>query len=100
MRNKIDGLTINFTIKEFDFDFSLVFYDVTALYFETFKADDFCKNGFSKDNKPNQPQILVGLVVSKEGFPVAYELFPGNTFEGHTLIPIMKDFNRKRNIKN
>lgn len=84
----------------FDFDFAIVFYDVTTLYFETFKADDFRKTGFSKDNKSNQPQIVVGLVVNKDGFPVAYDLFPGNTFEGHTLIPIIKDFKKKHNIKN
>ena len=100
LKDKIQELTINFAEKEFDFDFSIVFYDVTTLYFETFKADDFRKSGFSKDNKSNQPQIVVGLVVNKEGFPVAYELFPGNTFEGHTLIPIIKDFKKKYKIKN
>ena len=100
LKNKIEELTINFAVKEFDFDFAIVFYDVTTLYFETFKADDFRKTGFSKDNKSNQPQIVVGLVVNKEGFPVAYDLFPGNTFEGHTLIPIIKDFKKKHNIKN
>jgi transposase len=99
LKNKIEELTINFAVKEFDFDFSIVFYDVTTLYFETFKADDFRKTGFSKDNKSNQPQIVVGLVVNIEGFPVAYELFPGNIFEGHTLIPIIKDFKKKHNIK-
>ncbi len=100
MKNKIEELTIKFAVKKFDFDFAIVFYDVTTLYFETFKADDFRKTGFSKGNKSNQPQIVVGLVVNKEGFPVAYELFPGNTFEGHTLIPIIKDFKKKHNIKN
>ena len=100
LKNKIEELTINFAFKEFDFDFAIVFYDVTTLYFETFKADDFRKEGFSKDNKSNQPQILVGLVVNKEGFPIAYDLFPGNTFEGHTLIPIIKEFKKKHNIKN
>ncbi|KAF0151336.1 MAG: transposase IS4 family protein [Ignavibacteria bacterium] len=100
LKNKIEELTINFAVKEFDFDFAIVFYDVTTLYFETFKADDFRKEGFSKDNKSNQPQILVGLVVSKEGFPIAYDLFPGNTFEGHTLIPIIKEFKKKHNMKN
>ncbi|MDP3148573.1 MAG: IS1634 family transposase [Ignavibacteria bacterium] len=99
LKNKIEELTINFAVKEFDFDFAIVFYDVTTLYFETFKADDFRKTGFSKDNKSNQPQIVVGLVVNKDGFPVAYELFPGNTFEGHTLIPLIKDFKKKHNIK-
>jgi hypothetical protein len=100
LKNKIEELTINFALKEFDFDFSIVFYDVTTLYFETFKADCFRNTGFSKDNKPSQPQIVVGLVVNKEGFPVSYDLFPGNTFEGHTLIPIIKGFKEKHNIKN
>jgi hypothetical protein len=100
LKNKIEELTISFAVKEFDFDFAMVFYDVTTLYFETFKADDFRKPGFSKDNKSNQPQIVVGLVVNKEGFPVCYDLFPGNTFEGHTLIPIINDFKKKHDIKN
>ncbi|MGB6067885.1 MAG: IS1634 family transposase, partial [Desulfomonilaceae bacterium] len=100
LKDKIEELTINFAVKEFDFDFAIIFYDVTTLYFETFKADDFRKTGFSKDNKSNQPQIVVGLVVNKEGFPVAYDLFAGNTFEGHTLIPIIKDFKKKHKIKN
>ena len=100
LKNKIEELTINFAVKEFDFDFAIVFYDVTTLYFETFRSDNLRKTGFSKDNKSNQPQIVVGLVVNKVGFPVAYDLFPGNTFEGHTLIPIIKDFKKKHNIKN
>lgn len=100
IKNRIEEQTIKFAINQFDFDFSIVFYDVTTLYFETFKSDDLRKPGFTKDNKPNQPQILIGLVVSKEGFPVAYEIFPGNTFEGHTLIPILKDFKSKHKIKN
>ena len=100
LKNKIEELTINLAIKEFDFDFTIVFYDVTTLYFETFKADDFRKPGFSKDNKSNQPQIVVGLFVNKQGFPISYDLFPGNTFEGHTLIPLINDFKKKHNIKN
>lgn len=99
LKNKIEELTINFSIKEFDFDFAIIFYDVTTLYFETFRSDNLRKTGFSKDNKLNQPQILVGLVVNKDGFPVAYDIFPGNTFEGHTLIPIIKDFKKKHKIK-
>ncbi|MCX6150592.1 MAG: hypothetical protein NTX22_08730 [Ignavibacteriales bacterium] len=70
LKDKAEELTINFDVKEFDFDFAIVFYDVTTLYFEKFISDDFRKTGFSKDNKSNQPQIAVGLVVNKEGFPV------------------------------
>lgn len=80
------------------FDFSLIFYDVTTLYFETFKSDGLRAPGFSKDNKPNQPQILVGLIVNKDGFPVSYEVFKGNTFEGNTFIPIIQDFKNRHAV--
>jgi transposase len=78
----------------FNFDFSIVFYDVTTLYFESFKEDEehFRKPGFSKDNKANQPQIVIGLIVTREGFPVAYDVFTGNTFEGKTFIPTITKF--------
>lgn len=81
------------------FDYTLVFYDVTTLYFETFESDDLRKQGFSKDSKSQQPQILVALMVTKEGFPIAYEIFPGNTFEGHTFIPLIKSFITNHNIQ-
>jgi transposase len=70
------------------------------LYFETFEEDDLRKNGFSKDNKSQQPQVVVALMVSKEGFPIAYEVFPGNTFEGHTIIPVVKKFIKRNAVKN
>src|SRR5690606_35113399 len=57
------------------------------------------KQGFSKDNKSLQPQILVALMVTPEGFPVGYEVFPGNTFEGHTILPVVKAFIQKHSIK-
>ena len=85
--------------KEFAFDFSIVFYDVTTLYFETFKSDALRKPGFSKDGKPMQPQIMLAIVVTKEGFPVSYDIFPGNTFEGHTIIPVIRTLQKKHGIK-
>src|SRR5690606_34041740 len=81
------------------FDYSLLFYDVTTLYFETFEGDDLRKTGFSKDSKSQQPQILVGLMVNKDGFPMAFDIFPGNTFEGHTILPVVKAFIQKNNVK-
>lgn len=85
--------------KEFGFNFSFVLYDVTTLYFESFKEYEFQKPGFSKDNKANQPQIVIGLVVTPEGFPVHYDVFPGNTFEGHTFLEIVRSFKVKHDIK-
>lgn len=89
----------DFAQKEYGFDYSLIFYDVTTLYFETFEGDDLRKTGFSKDSKSQQPQILVGLMVSKEGFPLAFDIFPGNTFEGHTILPVVRAFILKNNVK-
>src|SRR5690606_35526891 len=51
-----------------------------------------------KDNKSQQPQIVIALMVIPEGFPVAYEAFSGNTFEGHTLIPVIKTFIKTHNV--
>ena len=75
--------------------FGLVLYDVTTLYFESFKEYDFQKPGFSKDNKPMQPQIVIGLITTRSGFPVMHEVFEGNTFEGHTMLAILKRFQER-----
>ncbi|MBK7099787.1 MAG: transposase [Sphingobacteriales bacterium] len=92
-------LPLHLPHKYYSFNFDLLFYDVTTLYFESFEEDKLRKNGFSKDNKFQQPQILVALMVSKEGFPIAYEVFAGNTFEGHTIVPVVKDFISKNKVK-
>lgn len=51
--------------------------DVTTLYFEAFQEDELRNSGFSKDNKSQQPQVLVALMLTKEGFPISYEIFSG-----------------------
>ena len=99
LKGKIEDIVMEFARKNYDFNFDLLFYDVTTLYFETFVEDDLRKNGFSKDNKSQQPQILVALLVTKEGFPVAYSIFPGNMFEGHTIIPVVNSFIAKHAVK-
>lgn len=100
LKSKIESITVKFAKKQFDFNYDILFYDVTTLYFETFEEDTLRKNGFSKDNKSRQPQVVVALMVTKEGFPIAYEIFPGNTFEGHTIIPVVKRFIKQNRVKN
>lgn len=70
---------------------AVIFYDMTTLYFETEDEDDLRKIGFSKDGKFNKPQIMLGLLVGKHGYPISYNIFKGNTFEGHTLLPVLKE---------
>lgn len=100
LKTKTEAIAVKFAQTHYDFNYNLVFYDVTTLYFETFESDELRKNGFSKDNKPQQPQILVALMVSKEGLPIAYEVFSGNTFEGHTFIPMIQGFIKKNKVDN
>lgn len=69
---------------------SIVFYDMTTLYFEAEDEDDLRKIGFSKDGKFQHPQIMLGLLVGENGFPIGYDVFEGNTFEGHTLLPTLQ----------
>ena len=99
LKKTVEQKVANFAKVHYSFNFDILFYDVTTLYFETFEEDQLRKNGFSKDNKSQQPQILIALMVSKEGFPVAYEVFSGNTFEGHTIIPVIKEFIGTNGVK-
>ena len=76
----------------FNSKISVVFYDVTTLYFEAKDEDDFRKMGFSKDGKHQQPQIVLGLLVSEAGYPLDYDIFEGDKYEGDTMIPIIEHF--------
>jgi len=88
----IEQCTYNIAQKKFNEPFYFVLYDVTTLYFESFKADEFKNQGFSKDNKSQQPQVVIGLLVTQSGFPLSYEVFAGNTFEGKTMLPVVEKF--------
>lgn len=76
-------------------DIKMVFYDVTTLYFEIDHEDTLRKTGFSKEGKHQKPQIVLGLLISKQGYPMAYDIFEGNRFEGQTMLPVIEGFTRK-----
>jgi len=78
---------------------SVVFYDVTTLYFQADNEDEIRKRGFSKEGKHQNPQIVLGLLVSIDGYPLAFDIFEGNKFEGHTMLPILDAFKMRYNIK-
>lgn len=80
-------------------DISVVFYDVTTVYFESDNEDEFRKTGFSKEGKHQNPQIVLGLLVSKNGYPLAYDIFEGNKFEGHTMLPVIDAFKSKYKLE-
>lgn len=79
---------------------SVVFYDVTTIYFQIDDEDQIRKRGFSKEGKHQNPQIVLGLLVSVDGYPLAYEIHEGNKFEGHTMLPVIDAFKAKYKLDN
>jgi transposase len=69
----------------FNMQVDVVFYDVTTFSFESVRKDSLRDFGFSKDGKFKEVQVVMGLLIDREGRPIGYELFSGNTFEGKTL---------------
>jgi transposase len=94
-RELVQRISFEHTLKLFGGKISVVFYDVTTLYFEASDEDDLRKTGFSKEGKHQHPQIVLGLLVSLYGYPLAFEIYEGNKFEGHTLIPVVEGFKQK-----
>ncbi|MGB0973269.1 MAG: IS1634 family transposase, partial [Mycobacterium sp.] len=76
---------------------SLLLYDVTTLYFEAESEDDLRKVGFSKERRVD-PQIVVGLLVDRTGFPLEIGCFEGNTAETTTIVPIITSFLERHNL--
>jgi len=71
---------------------------MTTLYFETSDEDDLRKTGFSKDGKHQNPQIYLGLLVSIGGDAIGCDIFEGNIYEGHTLVPFIERISNKFNL--
>jgi hypothetical protein len=68
----------------------LLFFDTTSTYFETENGDGFRRHGKSKDSRPDLPQIIIGLAVTREGIPVRCWVWPGNTND-NSILPEVKD---------
>ena len=98
LKEQLEQITYQHTVKLLDGKPGVVFYDMTTLHFEASDEDDLRKTGFSKTGKHQEPQIYLGLLVTTNGYPIGYEVFEGNTFEAHTLIPVIEKFEKKFNF--
>lgn len=78
-------------------DISLLLYDVTTLYFEAEKEDDLRKSGYSKERRVD-PQILVGLLVDRTGFPLEIACFEGSKAETLTILPVVQAFQERHQV--
>ncbi len=98
-KDNIQEISVNHTREVLGGSIGVVFYYVTTLYFETDRDDELRKKGWYKDGKHSQPQIVLGLLVSNGGYPLAYSIHEGNKYEGHTMLPIIRDFVSKFDLK-
>jgi transposase len=99
LKPEIERLTFEHTRSILKGKIGVVFYDMTTLYFEASEEDDYRIPGFNKDGKHQQPQIMIGLLVSNYGYPIGYKIFEGNTSETKTLIPVLESFQQKFHIE-
>lgn len=97
-QEKLEKYIFDFVTKNLNIGISILFFDVTTLYYESSKGDDFRTGGMSKDYKNNQPQIVVALAVTTQGIPILMRVFAGNKFEGHTFLPCIKEIVTKHKL--
>ena len=98
-KEEIEKYLCNKNKNLFNMKIDIVFYDVTTFYFESVESDGIRKNGYSKDGKFNEVQVVLGLLVDTEGRPIGYELFEGNTFDGNTLSKCLESLEKKFGIR-
>lgn len=82
----------------FNVSTDIVFYDVTTFYYESKEENDLKRFGYSKDGKFGDVQVVMGLLIDKNGLPIGYELFSGNTFDGKTMVKVLDNLKRKFNL--
>ena len=99
-QEKVQDISVRHTRELLGGNIGVMFYDVTTLYFEADREDDLRKTGFSKEGRHKNPQIILGLLVSLNGYPLAYCIHEGNKYEGHTMIPVIEGFVRKYQLDN
>lgn len=99
LKERVEQIAFAHTLKVLQGNISIVFYDMTTLYFEASDEDDLRKTGFSKDGKHENPQIYIGLLVGLGGYAIGYDIFEGNIYEGHTLIPFIEKISEKFKLK-
>ncbi len=97
LKEQVENITYEHTKKILG-NISVVFYDMTTLHFEASDEDDLRKTGFSKNGKHQNPQIYIGLLIGLGGYAVGYDIFEGNIYEGHTLIPFLEKISSKFSI--
>jgi len=82
----------------FSINIKMTFYDITSTYFYA-ESCPLSANGYSRDNRPDKVQVIIGVVTSYEGYPIKHYVFEGNTKDETTVVEVLKDLKEKYNIE-
>jgi len=99
-KNKIEEQLFERVKTLFNLELDLVFWDTTSTYFEGKKAKNLAQYGFSKDNRPDRLQVIIGVLMTRDGTPVAHKVFPGNTSDVDTFREALHDLQKRFKIRN
>jgi transposase len=87
-----------YQLEAYGIDNRLVLYDITSIYFEGLDSDIGAK-GYSRDKRPDAQQIVIGLVMSRDGIPIAHHVFEGNRLDKTTAEEVIEDMEKRFSIK-
>jgi transposase len=97
-KENIEGELFEYNYVRVNKKVDVVFYDVTTFAFESTIADELKDFGYSKTCKFNEVQVVMGMIIDSNGLPVGYELFPGNTFDGKTMLKALGNIQKRFGI--
>ncbi len=100
IEEKIKVRAGNATRSLFPEPIDILFFDVTTLYFESMMADELRANGYCKDAKFKEVNVVLALVTTTRGLPITYHLYPGKTYEGGTLPAVIQEMKKNFNVEN
>lgn len=97
-KESIELELFNRTQSYFNMQVDMVFWDTTSTYFEGHGPEDLGCYGHSKDHRPDRVQVMIGVVMTRLGIPIAHEVFPGNTADSFTFRQIIDDMRKRFNL--
>jgi transposase len=94
-RQELEDAVFGRVAELFSLPLSLVFYDLTSVYFEGDGVSPLAEYGYSRDHRDDRAQVVVGLAVTQEGLPITHRVYPGSTGDPLTLLPMVRELKER-----
>jgi len=94
-RQAVEDAVFGKVTEIFSLPLSLVFYDLTSIYFEGDGVSPLAEYGYSRDHRDDRAQVVVGLAVTQEGLPITHRVYPGNTGDPLTFLPMVRELKER-----